>query len=114
MGAAHNLLLVGQAKGTPMRRSFWILGAVLGALASFPLIALGFLGQQFAGLPFLPFDLFDWLARRLPGGVVALGIDAIVRTIGILRLGPISGNAKLIEQTIALLLVVLIGAVFGG
>lgn len=96
-----------------MRRSDWGVGALLGAITSLPVIALSFLGQQFAGLPFLPFDLFDWLARRLPGGAISLGIDAIVRTITALRLGPISGSAKLIEQVIALALVVLIGAVFG-
>ena len=96
-----------------MRHSFWIVGAVLGVLTSLPLIALSFLGQQFAGLPFVPFDLFDWLARRLPGGAITLGIDAIVRAILALRLGPISGNAKLIEQAIALALVVIVGAIFG-
>lgn len=96
-----------------MRRSHWGFGALLGAITSLPLIALSFLGQQFAGLPFLPFDLFDWLARRLPGGVISLGIDAIVRTITALRLGPISGSAKLIEQAIALALVVMIGAALG-
>jgi DMSO/TMAO reductase YedYZ molybdopterin-dependent catalytic subunit len=96
-----------------MRRSFLILGGLLGALTSLPLIALCFLGQQFAGLPFLPFDLFDWLARHLPGGAITLGIDAIVRTILALHLGAISTSAKLIEQAIALLLVIIIGAVFG-
>lgn len=96
-----------------MRRSFWALGAVLGGLASLPLIALLYLGQQFASLPFLPFDLFDWLARRLPGGAITLGIDAIVGFVRALNLGPLSDSAKLIEQLIALALVVLIGALFG-
>jgi DMSO/TMAO reductase YedYZ molybdopterin-dependent catalytic subunit len=86
-----------------MRRSL-VRGAALGALTSLPLIALFYLGQQFASLPFLPFDLFDWLARRLPGGIITIGIDSIVRAIGALRLGPISGSAKLIEQTLALAL----------
>jgi DMSO/TMAO reductase YedYZ molybdopterin-dependent catalytic subunit len=102
-----------QAKGKSMRHPFWIVGALLGALISLPLIALCFLGQQFAGLPFVPFDLFDWLARRMPGRAITLGIDAIVRTILALNLGPISGSAKLIEQAIALGLVVIVGAILG-
>ncbi len=97
-----------------MRHTFWITGALLGALTSLPVIALDFLGQQFASLPFVPFDLFDWLARRLPGSAITLGIDTIVRTILALHLGSISASAKLIEQAIALALVLIIGAVFGG
>src|SRR5690349_6560319 len=96
-----------------MRRSFWIFGALLGMLTIVPLIALFFLGQQFAALPFVPFDLFDWLARHLPGGVITLGIDTIVGIIRALNLGPISGSAKLAEQTIALVQLVILGGVFG-
>jgi DMSO/TMAO reductase YedYZ molybdopterin-dependent catalytic subunit len=91
-----------------------MVGTLLGALSSLPVIALSFLGQQFAALPFLPFDIFDWLARRLPGSLIAVGIDAIVRIIVLLRLGPIGGSAKLVEQAIALVMVVLLGAAFGG
>jgi DMSO/TMAO reductase YedYZ molybdopterin-dependent catalytic subunit len=91
-----------------MRRSSLALGALLGGLTSLPLIALLFLGEQFAGLPFVPFDLFDWLARVLPGNVITAGIDTIVRVVGILNLGPTSTAAKRIEQLMA------IGIVVGG
>lgn len=96
-----------------MRKSSIGLGAVLGTLTSLPLIALFFLGEQFAALPFVPFDLFDWLARTLPGSVVTLGIDTLARTIGVLNLGPTSETAKRVEQLVALALVVAGGAVLG-
>jgi DMSO/TMAO reductase YedYZ molybdopterin-dependent catalytic subunit len=70
----------------------------VGALTSLALTAVFFLGEQFAGLPFLPFDLFDWLARVLPGDVVTVGIDAMVRTVPTLNLGSTSDMAKRMEQ----------------
>jgi DMSO/TMAO reductase YedYZ molybdopterin-dependent catalytic subunit len=96
-----------------MRRSAVGLGAVLGGLTSLPILALLYLGELLAGLPFVPFDLFDWLARVLPGGVVTAGIDALVRLITALNLGPTSVAAKRIEQASALLLFVIGGAVLG-
>jgi hypothetical protein len=56
-----------------MRRIFLLIGALLGGLTSLPLIALSYLGQQLAGLPFVPFDVFDHryrgkgLRRKWPG-----------------------------------------------
>ena len=35
------------------------LGALLGALLTAPLIAVMYLAYQLAGLPFVPFDLFN-------------------------------------------------------
>jgi DMSO/TMAO reductase YedYZ molybdopterin-dependent catalytic subunit len=85
-----------------MRRPSIALGALLGGLTSLPLMALLFLGEQLAKLPFVPFDLFDWLARALPGDVITLGIDAMVQMINTLGLGPTSSVAKLIEQLMAI------------
>jgi DMSO/TMAO reductase YedYZ molybdopterin-dependent catalytic subunit len=96
-----------------MRRPSLFLGAVLGGLTSLPLIALAYLGKQLADLPFVPFDLFDWLARVLPGGIVRSGIDAIVRVVTLLSLGPLSSTAKRIEQWMGILLVIVGGAIVG-
>src|SRR6266540_1531261 len=96
-----------------MRRSAVGRGAVLGGLTSLPILALLYLGEQLAGFPFVPFDLFDWLARVLPGGVVTAGIDALVRLITALNLGATSVAAKRIEQASALLLFVACGAALG-
>jgi DMSO/TMAO reductase YedYZ molybdopterin-dependent catalytic subunit len=81
-----------------MRRPSLALGALLGGLTGLPLIALWYLGQQLAGLLFVPFDVFDWLARVLPGNVITLAIDTVVGTIRTFNLGPTSSTAKLIEQ----------------
>lgn len=90
-----------------------LVGALLGGVTSLPLLGLLFLGTRIAGLPFVPFDLFDGLARALPGGVVTLFIDAMVKAIQLLKLGETSEVAKLVEQVMALGLVVLSGILFG-
>jgi hypothetical protein len=41
------------------------------------LIAVFYLAWKVAGLPFVPFDVFDWMTRILPGQVLAAGIAAI-------------------------------------
>ncbi len=97
----------------PMRRPSLILGALLGAASSVAVIAVLFLGNRVAGLPFVPFDFFDWLARVLPGNVITLGIDAIVRLIQGLNLSDTSRAAKMIEQGMALLMMVGAGALLG-
>lgn len=97
-----------------MKRISLAYGALLGGLTSLPLIALLYLGDQLAGLPFVPFDIFDWLARALPGGLVTFGIDAIVDLVGLLGLGQTDRTGKLIEMGMALALLVLGGAVLGG
>jgi DMSO/TMAO reductase YedYZ molybdopterin-dependent catalytic subunit len=90
-----------------------LVGAALGGLTSLPVIALSYLGAKLVDLPFVPFDVFDWLARVLPGNVITLGIDSIVRIIQLLGLGRISGTAKTIEQGMGVLLVIAGGAALG-
>lgn len=97
-----------------MRKAPLFLGALLGALTTFPLIGLLYLGEQFALLPFVPFDLFDWLARSLPGDIIALTIALMVQVITALQLGSTGETAKLIEQLMALGMVVAGGALVGG
>ncbi|MBW8010360.1 MAG: molybdopterin-dependent oxidoreductase [Chloroflexi bacterium] len=89
------------------------IGALLGALTSLPVIGLMYLGDQLAGLPFVPFDIFDWLTRVLPGGVITPVIDLMVGLITRLDLGETSSTAKTTEQVIAILQVIAGGAVFG-
>jgi DMSO/TMAO reductase YedYZ molybdopterin-dependent catalytic subunit len=96
-----------------MRRPSIAFGAIVGGLTSLPAIALLYLGNQVASLPFVPFDLFDWLARVLPGDLITFTIHAIVRLIDTLNLGPTSGTAKRIEQLMALLLFIGGGLVLG-
>ena len=79
-----------------------IWGALVGGVLSLPVMALLYLGQQVVQLPFVPFDLFDWLTRVLPGDIITVGVDSIIGLIRTLNLGQISAYAKLIEQLLAL------------
>jgi DMSO/TMAO reductase YedYZ molybdopterin-dependent catalytic subunit len=85
-----------------MYRPKALLGALAGVLLTPPLIAIFFLAQQLVGLPFIPFDIFDWLARHLPGKVITFGIDTMVAIIRGLQLGPTSTAAKRAEQSLAI------------
>jgi len=66
------------------------------------LVGTLFFGWRVAGLPFVPFDVFDWLTRVLPGRLIAFGIGTMVSVISALHLGPTSETAKLAEQLMAI------------
>lgn len=89
------------------------MGGLLGGITSLPLIALLYFGERVLGMPFVPFDRFDWLARVLPGNLVTAGIDSIVFLVSRLNLGATDTTSKLIEQLLALALTVVIGIVLG-
>ena len=83
-------------------------GALAGGLLTAPLVGLLFLVDKLAGLPFVPFALFDWIARVLPGPIVTFGIDLMID--GLLLLGlSVAAAAKTGEQAAAILLLLTIG-----
>ena len=94
-------------------RTSYVKAAGLGALTSIPVMASSYLAEVIAGLPFTPFDLFDGLARILPGDLLTFGIDTMVSVITALNIGPTSSVAKTVEQGMALLMFVAIGGAFG-
>jgi DMSO/TMAO reductase YedYZ molybdopterin-dependent catalytic subunit len=96
-----------------MRRPSIFSGALIGGLVSLPLIALSYLGARLAGLPFIAFDLFEWLARVLPGRLVIGSIETMVNAIRFLNLGPLSSTAKLLEQAMGILTLVVACVVIG-
>ncbi len=96
-----------------MRRSILSIGILLGFLSSLILMAISYLANAVLALPFLPFDLFNWLARTLPGALISRVIGAMVSIITTLHLGQIDTTAKLFENIQALLVVAVTGAVFG-
>jgi DMSO/TMAO reductase YedYZ molybdopterin-dependent catalytic subunit len=99
--------------GIVKRPAVWW-GALVGGLLTLPLMALLFLGERFAGLPFLPLDFFTWLAQNLPGGLLTFGIDTMVDTLIALGLGgDLDSAAKVAEQTMGLGLFLGIGIVAG-
>jgi DMSO/TMAO reductase YedYZ molybdopterin-dependent catalytic subunit len=94
--------------GTKTSTGTIILASILLAAA---LTALLFAGAGVVGTPFPAFDLFDLMARTLPGGLLTFGIDLMVDTIRALNLGPTDDIAKLAEQLMAVGVFVLLAAV---
>jgi DMSO/TMAO reductase YedYZ molybdopterin-dependent catalytic subunit len=88
-------------------------GALVGAILTTAFLAVSFLGWKALAFPFLPFDLFDWIARVLPGPLVTLGVDAIVRLSGLIGGSNLDAAAKPIEQATAVGGVFLLGTLGG-
>src|SRR5262245_29362266 len=97
-----------------MRKTGIFVGALCGALTTAALVAILFLAYGLAGLPFVPFQLFDRAARTLPGSVISFGIDTMVSVIRALRIGETSSVAKTAEQSMAISDCLLVGTLAGG
>ena len=96
-----------------MRKPGAAVGGLVGALVTAPLIAVFYLAWKLAELPFVPFNLFDWIARILPGRVLTFGIDSMVKAIRALRVADTSSAAKAAEQTMAVAVFLVAGMVAG-
>jgi DMSO/TMAO reductase YedYZ molybdopterin-dependent catalytic subunit len=77
-------------------------GAFVGAMLTAALIAIFYAAWKLAGLPFVPFDVFDWTTRVLPGRLIAFGIHTMVTIIRALHVGPTSVVAKAAEQAMGI------------
>jgi DMSO/TMAO reductase YedYZ molybdopterin-dependent catalytic subunit len=101
-------------KATPRSPARLLIGSgLLGGASAVILAAFSYIAYRWGGLSFIPYDIFDWMARVLPGGVLKLTIDSLVRVITVLNLGPTSSIAKLAEQGIALVQFLFFGVVAG-
>ena len=58
-----------------------VTGVLIAAMLTASLIAFFYLAWRVAGFPFVPFDVFGWMTRILPGQVLAAGIGAMVTVI---------------------------------
>ena len=94
---------------TIRKPSLW-LGALVGGLLTMTLMSVLFLADQIAGLPFIPFDVFDFVSRQLPGPLLTFGIDSMVEIIIAFNLGETSAAAKIAEQLMGLGAFFLMGA----
>ena len=86
---------------TIRKPTLW-LGALVGGLLTTTLTSLLFLADQIAGLPFIPFDVFDYVSRILPGPLLTFGIDMMVEMIIAFNMGETSAAAKSAEQAMGL------------
>ena len=87
-------------------------GALIGGLLTASMISIMYLAAQIAGLPFAPFDLFNWIARMLPGSVITFGIDLMIDTMLFLGIN-VADSAKLAEQGMAVMLFLILGILTG-
>ena len=85
-----------------LRKPGILTGALVGAMLTAALIAVFYAAWKLAGLPFVPFDVFDWMTRVLPGPVIGFGIHSMVTVIRALHLGPTSVVAKAVEQAMGI------------
>ena len=90
-----------------------LMGSLVGALVTAALIAVFYAGWRLADLPFVPFDVFDWTTRVLPGAFIEFVIGAMVAAIRGLSLGPTSVVAKLMEQAMGIVGLFVTGVVAG-
>jgi DMSO/TMAO reductase YedYZ molybdopterin-dependent catalytic subunit len=88
-------------------------GLLLGLVLGLPLAALFYLGWQFRLIPFIPFEIFDWNSRVLPGSLITTSIDIIVRIIRAFNLGATAHTAKAIEHLLAYVFYFALTAVTG-
>lgn len=87
-------------------------GLLIGLLLTLPLTTLSYLGNQWVGLPYIPFSIFDWMTRVLPGDVITFGIDLMIDTMRFLNIS-VADAAKTAERVSAVLQFIGIGAVTG-
>jgi DMSO/TMAO reductase YedYZ molybdopterin-dependent catalytic subunit len=91
----------------------FLTGSMVGAMLTAALISVFYVGWRLGDLPFVPFDIFDWMTRILPGAFIEFIIGAMVATIRGLQLGPTSVVAKLMEQAMGIIGLFLTGVIAG-
>lgn len=96
-----------------MTKPNFVTGGLVGLLLIAPLIVISALGNQIVGLPFAPFDLFPFVRDNTPGGLITLVIDTMVDSIIALNAGRVDVVAKVLEQIMAILMMVGVGVLAG-
>ena len=86
------------------------LGALIGSMLTVPVIAVMYLADNLLDLSFAPYDVFDWIARILPGPVVTFGIDLMIDSLELLGL-DVAATAKTAEHIQAVLAFAIAGVV---
>ncbi len=79
------------------------MGSMAGVLLVSPMIAIMYVADKWIDLSFPPFDVFDWIARVLPGPVITFGIDLMIDALRLIGVS-VADTAKTAEQAIAILL----------
>ena len=86
-------------------------GLATGALSTAALLGVLALGAL-AKIPFVPFTIFEWVIRVLPGRVVVSGLDLTLRALEGLGFN-IKDTAKTAEQVLAVVSFFVAGLIIG-
>ena len=78
------------------------IGILVGTFLTATLMGILYLGRQAFGLPFVPYEFFNWIARVLPGDLVTFGIDLMIDTMLLLGFSVVD-SAKTAERAMALI-----------
>lgn len=89
------------------------IAALLGALVTAPIMIVFYLGHVVAMLPQPYYELFDKIARILPGAIITFAIDSMVGLFSRLPGVATAQASKASEAFIAILIFIFLGAVFG-
>ncbi len=95
-----------------MKRLKILTGALVGGLLTAALTGLMYLGRELFGLPFVPYELFNWFSRELPGNVITFGIDLMIDTMLFLGISVVD-TAKTAERAMAIIMFLLAGVLAG-
>ena len=96
-----------------MKKPAVILGALVAGLLTLPLLAVMYVGQQIGGFPFVPFGLFINVRDATPGGVITKTIETMQDAIRILKLTPSDVWAKRAEESIGIIMMLVIVLIAG-
>jgi hypothetical protein len=96
-----------------MKKPGILTGALVGLLLTAPLIVISALANQIAGLAFAPFDVFPFIRDITPGGLLTFVIDTMVDSIIALNVGRVDIVSKVVEQGMAIGMLLGIGIIAG-
>ncbi len=91
-----------------------VTGFTVGLFLGLPWLALMYAGQQIADTSHIPFELFEFLTRSLPGGIISLGIEWLIQIVSFIKLSQTAAAGKVIEIGSAYFLALVILCLFGG
>ena len=88
------------------------LGGLLGVLITTPILAIMGVASIWIGFTFVPFAIFNWFTRILPGPIITFGIDMMIETLRILGI-DVADAAKTAEQAAAIVIFMMLGILLG-
>ena len=99
---------------TDSTKTRFITGLTIGFFVTLPWLALMYTGQRLFGLSHIPFELFEFISWSIPGQLVTIFIETLIRLINFAGLCQTAATGKLIEIGLAYLLAWVVLSVLAG